>query len=276
LRTGHFATLSERDYASIREFREFCETEEANRLEAEDQQGYETYLQTLAQEQARTPKAYQITPLPFEEWRQNLPVGEADPKVRALVGTKNALTKAHVSYFRNKVVNQSLDDDDLLQLGFDLRQRHGDNSEVNPVLLRQSYDTLRALHASEFDHDLHFGELSKFIDAYGLDPNLHNLESAFAMLWHLGIIQPKAAKPEPNPALNRYDDNLGVEPDSELEHDKTRRKYREEIVVTDPRTGQGYTQYQLDHVVDADTYKRLVIGQFKTLTIRDVIKPGLK
>lgn len=279
MRTSRFTSLSERDWAAIRLRRAWEREEEAKQREMEDKQGYEAYLQTLAQEQARTPKAYQIAPLSFEEWRKNLPAEEADPTVRALVGTKNALTKAHVASYRQKFVNKSFSDDDLTELGFDLRVRPVDNSEIDLVHLRQCYDSFRSLYAHaaqpgdpEYLHELHFNELSDFINTYNIDPNLHNLESAFAVLWHLHVIEPK---PEPEPELNQYGVNLNVERDPEQERQQKRHDYYNRIVVIDPRDGRTYTDYQLDQL-SADEYKRLTMGEHFIPTIRTVVKPNVK
>lgn len=267
--------LSERERASIREFKAFQVGEARREREAEDRSAYQIYLDTLASEQQRVPSAYQVQPLSFEEWRTNMPPDEQDPAVRGLVASLNAATKQHVAYYRDKAASESLSDEDLRELGFDLSKRPIDGSDVDGVFLRQAYDSFMAVQKSEYNHDLHFDALSKFIDAYRLNPTFRNIQGAFSVLWHLGLVQPAAPKP-PNPELNEHGVNLRIEPNPEVEREQARKRYREEVVVVDPRDGKGYTQFQLDNVVSADDFKRLTMGENFIPTIRTVIKPGLK
>lgn len=273
MKVGFERGLSDRELAGRRELREF-QAEEARRdRETEDRAAYQSYLDTLAAEQERIPKAYQLEPVSWEEFRSNMP-DESDQAVRGLVAARNVLTKQHVAHYRSKVASESLTDDDLLELGFDLSKRPADGSEVDAVFLRQAYSSFQAVQ-KEYSHDAHFDALSRFVDTYHLAPTFRNLQGGFSVLWHLGLVQPAAPKPAPDPSLNRHGVNLRIAPNPEVEREQARKRYREEVVIVDPRDGKGFTQYQLDNCVDADTYKRLVIGS-KTLTIADVIKPGLK
>jgi hypothetical protein len=90
------------------------------------------------------------------------------------------------------------------------------------------------------------------------------------------IVEKPLQEPERNPELNKHGVNRNVAPNPEFEKQQAQKRYREEIVVTDPRTGKGYTQYQLDHTVSADEYKRLVFGENFIPTISTVIKPNVK
>jgi hypothetical protein len=270
LRTGNFTPLSERDHASIREFREFVRQEAEQALEIENKEQYRIYCDTLHAD--RTAPAFQLTPLSFEEFVKLMPEHETDATIRGLIATRMALSRSNVAHYRQKFLTKSLDDDLLQELGFDLTIRRTDGTDLDPVLLKQTYDSFRAI-CPEYDHDTHFTALSDCINTYSLDPNLRNLQTAFGLLWHLRVVEAKSSQSEPqrNPSLNKHGGNLRTAPDEQSEREQARKKYREEIVVTDPRDGKGWTQYMLDHVADAETYRRLVLGEHRHPKMSDVI-----
>lgn len=255
MRVGFERGLSERELRSRREFLEFVAEEQRKERDAEDRTAYQTYLNDLEAQQQRVPKAYRVQPLSFEEWRELMPGDQPDPTIRGLVATRTALTRQHVKHFRERTASESLTDDDLHELGFDLRQRPNDNSEVNPVLLRQAYETFLVLQP-QYDHASHFNQLSDFINRYHLEPTEHNLECSFAILLHLGIIQQKPAEPERDPALNEHGD-LTIQLDPEVEREQKRHDYFNKPVVTDPLTHRSYTEAELDRM-GANEYRRLM------------------
>jgi len=69
------------------------------------------------------------------------------------------------------------------------------------------------------------------------------------------VIEPAPARPE---VINEYGVNLQIDRDPVLEARKRRERYETEIVVTDPETGKGWTQFQLDNIADSETYRRLM------------------
>ena len=90
-----------------------------------------------------------------------------------------------------------------------------------------------------------------------------HLELAFNTLLALGAIEPKRAPViEPAPArpegINEYGVNLQIDRDPVLEARKRRERYETEIVVTDPETGKGWTQFKLDNIADSETFRRLM------------------
>jgi len=94
------------------------------------------------------------------------------------------------------------------------------------------------------------------------------------LLTTLHIVEPKPPKPvQPSPVQPQPQPNLA---DNSAEIERKRKRYREEVVVRDPRDNKGYSQYQLDHVVSADLYKFLMMGSTFVPTIRSLIDPRIK
>lgn len=90
-RTGNLRSLSTRDWAAIRERREF-EKQEADRQRlAEDRVEYDKYVQIVEEDQRRVPPAYRIGCLDFDTWRSYAPQQENDPVLRGTQATNAAL-----------------------------------------------------------------------------------------------------------------------------------------------------------------------------------------
>ena len=91
MRTGNLGSLSERDWAAIKERRAFEREEREKQLLAEDQAEYDKYVQAIEAEQTRTPRAYRFEPIPFDQWRSNADPSITDPVVRGAAATNKAL-----------------------------------------------------------------------------------------------------------------------------------------------------------------------------------------
>ena len=90
-------------------------------------------------------------------------------------------------------------------------------------------------------------------------------EFAYRRLNSLRLLEERPA-PEAVPVLQTTEPVI----DPAEEKRTAQERYRTEIVVTDPRTGQGYTGYQLEHV-SAEEYRRLMFGEFAVPQVSDVI-----
>jgi hypothetical protein len=281
-RTDFKRGLSERELAGAREFRAFQKSEAEKERLAEDRQMYErTYVSDLRTQQLRTPKSLQVQPLPFDEWRALMPHEEDSPELRGVIASHRALSNANMRTVQSRVLGV-LSDEDLEGAGFYM----GDRPEAYEGFGLVADDTqlLRKIYAQfiattpDYDHELMWESLTGFFQRNRLAPTLENLRLAFKGLRELGIAPEKPAPlpaPAQNKELNSYGVNLNIAPPSaEFERQEAQRKYRTEIVVTDPKDGKGYTQFQTDHFMDASTFQRLFLSG--TPNVRDVIDPWVK
>lgn len=91
MRTGNLGSLSERDWAAIKERRAFEQAEREKQLLSEDQGEYDKYVQAIEAEQTRTPRAYRFEPIPFDQWRSYSDQSITDPVLRGASATHAAL-----------------------------------------------------------------------------------------------------------------------------------------------------------------------------------------
>lgn len=279
MRIGLQRGLSVREQQSMREFREFVAAEEAKAREDEDRREYEKYVAELRpdidEHGNRIAEGLKPTPLIFEEFQKLLPADEPNAELRGLIATNKALQQTKWREIKDDVgeavANRELADDELNILGFDLRQR------MVPPYWREGdvYQHFVDSH-TQYDSVTHCAPLSEFLERNSLQPTARNLDLAFRLLLIMALIEPKPEPEEPerkhDPNVNAYGVNLAIDYSAVDQ----RKKYLTDIVVVDPRDGRGYTQYQLDHVIGADTYKRLTMGENFIPTIRAVIKPNVK
>lgn len=278
MRTGNLSTLSERDRAGIRERLEF-ELEEAQKeLLAQDKREYEKFVLAVEQDQQRVPPAYRIQPMPFDEWRSYADPSISDAVVRgaqtshaALLSKLRADKAAELEVERttaSKAVNAGSRDP-------------GWRTPASCLALKMTFDQAKAFAKSQAEEFCeqnpdyyptrkNFETITGYMLAQGIQiPNAETFQSAWERLRSLGFIEERPApvlEPEPIPVEQ-------PEPSAEELRQQRRQDYVTKIVVTDPRTGEGYTEYQLDRL-SADEYRRLMIGEFRTPRITDVIKPG--
>jgi hypothetical protein len=91
VRTGNLSSLTERDWASVRERRAFEQAEREKQRLAEDQIEYEKYVQIVHDDQQRVAPAHRIAPIPLEEWRAFTDSSIGDPVLRGARATNEAL-----------------------------------------------------------------------------------------------------------------------------------------------------------------------------------------
>jgi hypothetical protein len=283
MRIGYSRGLSDREHASAKEFRDFAAAESKKERLAEDRQMYERYVADLAREMVRVPVSLQVRPLPFDEWRALMPAGEETPELRGIIATHQANLNANWRSAK-KQAQQRLSDEQLSACGFvnlDFRPEYVTQDELigdgDMEKLREDYRKFRAGNP-EYDHETHFDDMAAFFSRNKLCANFVNMRAAWSILTELALASPAPAPlpaPAQNKELNSYGVNLNIAPPSaEFERQEAQRKYRTEIVVTDPKDGKGYTQFQTDHFMDASTFQRLFLSG--TPNVRDVIDPWVK
>jgi len=262
---------SAREIAELKARREWEAQYNAEQREGGDKREYQRYLQTF-RDAGRAGKAWDIEPLPFEQWRALMPADEPDPTLRGTQASSKHLLNQKAVAERDIIAgSRPLEDAELQQLGFDIGFRIDSGLQLSVTQIRACFEQLQK-RVPEFDRELHFDAVADFLKRNRLEPTLLNASRTFVLLLGMGIIQRKP-KPEPepvNPELNEHGVNLAVSPSPEWERKQRQKAYFSEPVVTDPRTGETFTQYQVDRM-DSETYRRLMFGEHKIPRITDVI-----
>jgi hypothetical protein len=267
VRTGNLTSLSERDHAGRREFLAFAKQEAHKQRLAEDRAEYQKYRKVIEDEQHRVPPAHRIAPLGFEEWRKFMPEDEVDPVLRGLAATNRALVST-VSKEERDVVTAGKADP-AWQTPASAAGLKMSIEAAKTVVKAQAEAFLEATPAY-YPTKPNWERMKSYIESQRIAiPNQDVFKQAFERLSALGLLEQRPV-PETEPAVPEHEEPQ-LDPE-ELKRQK-QQQYRTEIVITDPRTGQGYTEYQLDRL-PADEYKRLMIGEFRTPRITDVIKPA--
>lgn len=264
MRTGSLSSLSERDHGSIREFRAFAHAEAERQRRAEDLAEYKKYCQLVENEQERVPPAHRITPLGFEDWRMFAPQDQPDPTLRGSLTTNAALlstTRADEAH----AVKAGRPDPafKIPESAKALRMPILQAKEFT----RQQAEIFVANTPEYFPSRENFAAISKYLNENGLViPNAECFRRAWLRLRELGMIQER-----PAPAQE-----LPLQPEAEPTPEEIRQKrcddYYNKVVVTDPVTRKSYTEAELDRL-SADEYKKLMLGEFRTPTVRDIISP---
>jgi hypothetical protein len=245
---------SERDHIAARERREWIAAEEKRvRLEADDRE-YKKYVGEL--------RGTGITPLDFDEWRSHIPkeLKDADPAIRGVAASAASNLQRLARVATDRIKNSKLTDEELELLGFDLHNRMDIPELLSAPGIAMAFEHF-AKRDSRCDLKLHFQPMADFLSRNNLFPSDDHIKRTFNLLndTHL-LLEPPAPAPEAErPAgVNSYGVNLGIERDLALEARQRREKYEREIVVVDPENGKGWTEYQLDHQADSETYRRLM------------------
>jgi hypothetical protein len=277
MRTDYRSGLSDRDRAGLKEFRQFQKDEAEREKLEENKNAYQQFVADLEKDNRRTPKSLRIERLSFDEWLKFMPSDEADPVLRGALTTHAALTSTLWRNAKTQLQGQ-LSDQNLELCGFDLSYRpEHDALELNdggePEAVREIFARFVAT-TPQYSHDVHWDSLCEFFRRNKLSVSLRHFQLAFGGLVQLAIAPEKPA-PAPAPIRNAVNLNR-AEPDPEWLKQQEKKKYREEIVCIDPRNGEKFTQYQLDHTVSADLFKFLMFGERFIPTIASVIKTGLK
>jgi hypothetical protein len=275
MRVGYERGLSDRDRDGLREFREFQKSEAEKERQEENLAAYQTYVDDLAMEQRRVPVAYKVQPLGFKAWVALMP-DEQDPALRAAVATYTHLQNQNWRTAQKQAAG-ALTDEQLMGYGFDLtiRPEYTGDGELRSAQGEDGAKTHSEFMAAckNYDPAIDFDTLASFFRRNSLVASLDHLKLAWNGLTVLALVPEKPPVTAPTKALNSYGVSIAP-PNMEVDLERKRKKYREDIVIRDPRDGKGFTQYQIDHVVDADTYKRLVLGENAVPLISHVIKPG--
>lgn len=251
--------MRERDRLILKQHKEEIERIEAAEREKADREQHAQYVREMSSQG--------LTPLPFDQWNKFLPEEDQhDASVRAAIATARSNWHSLVQMTASQVESKPLKDDELAELGFDLEERPQTGAELNLWSIRAALESFMR-QEPRYDKASHFDKLSDFLIRNSLDATSKNFALAFNLLWNFRLIEPK---PEPEPEQRTPQVNLEIEPDPEIERRKARERYFTGIVITDPRTGQGLTQYQVDRL-SAEDYRRLYFGEFGVPKITDVL-----
>jgi hypothetical protein len=278
MRTGNLSSLTERDWASVRERRAFEQAEREKQLLAEDQIEYEKYVQIVHDDQQRVAPAHRIAPIPLEEWRAFTDSSIGDPVLRGARATNEALlSKVRRDEAAEVEAERKQARESFLEGRPDTSWKIPASAAGLKMPIEQARDFAKTA-ATQFvkENPEYYATMNNFetIVAYlttnGVNiPDKNVFAQAFSRLTELGLLEQRPA----TPIAETIPEPQEPQPDPEVLRQQKRNEYLTKVVVTDPRTGQGYTEYQLDRL-PADEYKRLMIGEFKTPRITDVIKPA--
>ena len=242
--------MSDRDWASIREFREFARQEQENQRLADDRAQYEQqYLKTVEESQRRVPL---VAPIPFEEWRAYTDPGISDPILRGAQATNAALLAIVRRDEAAELEAEHQSARDAILAG--QPDKHW-KIPASAAGLRMSVEKAEAFvreqsklfveHNREyFPNRVNFDAITEYLIAQGVTiPTEHCFRRAWLRLRELNIIE---ESPAPAPELQKQE----LEPsEPKLEDDP--------VDGFDIETGQPrkYTQREVWRM-DSNTYKK--------------------
>jgi hypothetical protein len=253
LRTGNLGSLSERDWAAIKERRAFEREERDKQLLAEDQAEYDKYVQAIEAEQTRTPRAYRVEPISFDQWRSYADSSIADPVLRGASATHAALlSKSRRDEAATAEKEREKDRETVLagkpDPGWKIPAiRSGQNMSVaeEKTFVREQA-RLFAENNSEFlPSKENFNNILDYLWTQGVStPHKEALKAAWLRLRELGLIEERPA-PEPAPEPTPIE-----EPPSETPGDY-------EVSGFDPEKGtpRKFTQREI-WKMDSNTYRK--------------------
>lgn len=204
MRTVIPSSLSTRDWAAIRERREFEKQEADRQLLEEDRVEYvKTYVRTVEEDQQRVPPAHRIQPIPFESWRAYADPAISDPMLRGAKATNRALL--HLAGVEEQKKRDAAAED--------VRAGKIDPAWKIPESaagLKMSVDSAKAFVAAEAEAFIeaatpayypcaeNWDRIRSYIEAQGIAiPNRDVFRQAFERLTSLGLLCP-APTPEPS------------------------------------------------------------------------------
>jgi hypothetical protein len=239
---------SAREAIERRERQEWIAQEAKRQRDAENAMQYQKYVTQMQVEH--------LAPLMFEEWERFLPEAD-DPEVRGAFATNLANSTQLLAVTKERITNQSLDDQELEEHGFDLRNRvQVPAIELSVNVVRLGFEQF-VKRESRFDSKVHIDPMSEFFDRNKLFPSAANFQRVFDFLMSLGILSPKPeAQTEPQRTEVNHRVNLQVDIDPVVEERKRRDEYGTKKVLTGP-DGKSFTQYELDRL-SADEYRRVM------------------
>jgi hypothetical protein len=251
---------------------------EEREQESRRRSAYREYVELVENEQRRVPPKFKVSPLSYEDWAKHIPADVIDISLASQIATNAAL----LSKTRTEEAAQA--ETERNQAREACRQGQPDTNhwkipagaaglkmtiEQATAFARQQGKQFVEHNPEYFPSAANVAAVTKYLTAQNVTiPTEECLKLAWLRLRELGMIEER-----PAPLLEPAPESQEPQPDSEELREQKRNEYRTKVVVTDPRTGQDYTEYQLDRL-PADEYKRLMIGEFRTPRITDVIKPA--
>jgi hypothetical protein len=252
-------TTSLRSQLEARARREFIEQENRKHREKEDRTNYEAFVRGLREQNYRTAPANRVEIPTFEAIAAHLNPSNKNAKQRF-----DAAVVAYYSASSVKLLRQMVDRplENFEPTIFQGLPRLTADQQANTERVREAchdfFDTeIRFRRLSRMQRKQVTELLAAFCDRNNLNPECRDVWAiAFNCLYEAHLI-PAQAEPEHEPEVPVESDEAR-QAREELDRATRRRAYRERVVVTDPRNGHGYTQYQLDNEVTADEYVRLL------------------
>jgi len=187
----------------MRERLAFEQAERDSQRLAEDQAEYKKYIQGVAAEQLRVPRAYRIAPLSFDEWRKYLPEDESDPVLRGQLATNRALTARLREDERATVLADSPDTE--FELPAEARGLSM-NIEEARKFAREQAETFVSQNSDYFPSKKNFETITNYLSTQGIAiPTVDTFKLAWQRLRTLGLIEerptpePTQVQPEPQP-----------------------------------------------------------------------------
>lgn len=253
MRTGNISSLSERDWAAIRERKAFEQEEREKELLAEDQAEYNKYVQAIEQEQGRTPRAYRVEPIPFDQWRSYADPSIADSVVRGASASNAALLSKSR---RDEAALEEKEREEARQAFIAGKADPAWKIPASAAGLKMSLEQGRAFvrkqgelfveHNPEYyPSSNNLNNIRDFLFAQGISiPTEECFRLAWQRLRELGLIEERPAASEPAPA-----------PIQELLASETPADYV--IDGFDPETGEPRRFTQRDiWKMDSGTYRK--------------------
>jgi hypothetical protein len=269
MRQRTHVVMSERDRLAVRERQEYERAEAEKVRLAEDHQQHATYLKTYEVEQRGLPPAYRVEPLSFEDFRSAMPEAETDPELRAAIAINKALQYKAVQVTLDQVENGK--DDDVYIDPETVGPEHSMTEDAAAAYNAEQAKLFVRENLWWYGSAANKTALLTYLDRNGIQiANAEMLCRAALKLQEYGLLEQRPAKQEPSPELNRYGVNLGIESNPALERERQRLDYITQIVITDPRTGEGLTAYQLDRL-PSEEFRRIRFGDFGVPTFRNAI-----
>lgn len=213
--------------------------------QVQDKAAYEQYR--------RENEAERLTPLSFEEWAKFISEND-DPAIRGASASNRATWRQLANVTKTRIANDTLSDEELSELGFDLRHRPNWRFEYTSHGIAAMFERFRD-REPRFVSALHLSPVGEFLGNNNLILAGPHIEIAFNLLWNMNLIQ---AKPEPVSEPEAPKVNLQVEPDPAREREQRRRDYFEKTIIT--HEGVNYTQAALDKLSATDF--RRVMGLY--------------
>ncbi len=245
---------SAREDLERRQREQFKRDFEKQQRDTEDQQEYQRYAKDMRDNGA--------VPLSFEDWRKFIPeeFSNEEPAMRGALASANSNWKKLVEATKERVASTPLDDDELRDLGFDVRFRPIWENEYTSHGIAIAFEKFRDAEP-RFVPSVHFRPVGDFLLRNRIMLSAPHIELAFTILWNYVLITQVEPKVE-----EQTKPNLRVEPNLEIERQRRVRAYEEKAIVR--FEGRDYTQKELD-LMDSATFRKVM--RMSTPRVTDVL-----